>query len=59
MAEILDHPDKDIPIDEYTFRFKEGTVTVKTKDGKPFDLKMTNWLLQSSHSYLMKLSFEE
>lgn len=57
MAEILAHPDKDDLTDEREFKFAEGSVLLKTKDGKPLDLKMSIWLLESVKHYIMKLSF--
>jgi hypothetical protein len=59
MAEILEHPDKESLTDEKEFKFAEGAVLLKTNDGKPLDLKMSIWLLESVKHYIMKLSFEE
>lgn len=59
MADILEHPDKDTLTDEYTFPFPEGDVTLKTKDGRPLDYKMSVWLLESARHYIMKNSFED
>lgn len=59
MADILEHPDKNLLTDEYTFPFAEGDVTLKTKDGQPLDYKMSVWLLESAKHYIMKNSFED
>jgi hypothetical protein len=59
MATILEHPDKDLLTDEHTFNFPEGSVSLRTKDGRPLDYKMTVWLLRSAEHYIMKQVFEE
>ena len=59
MTKILDHPDKDELTNEKEFKFSGGSVLLKTSDGRPLDLKMSIWLLESVRHYIMKLSFED
>lgn len=58
MADILEHPDKDLLTDEHTFHFPEGDVILKIKDGRVLDYKLSLWLLESTKHYIMKNSFE-
>lgn len=58
MADILNHPSKDNPLDSEEWNFPEAIVSIKMKEGKALTLATSVWLLQSTISLIMKESWE-
>lgn len=55
MADILEHPDKDMLTKGKTFEYGDGFVTVQCKRGEPLTVQRANFLLDLAKHELMRM----